>query len=74
MAYKLVEDDDMGETWIRIRAPKSLNGIQASIRMRHWLKSGLRAYQLKVEQLTGKPPIEAGALTEAMTWTRPEQP
>ena len=69
MAHEPAEDDDMGESWIRIRPLKSPNGIPASIRMRQWLKSGLRAYQLKVEQLTGNPPEPNGCSLPA----RPEE-
>ena len=47
-------DDWPAETWLRIQVEPG--DTPAAIRMRHWLKAGLRAYGIVAVELTGKEP------------------
>jgi len=47
-------DDWPAETWLRVRVKPG--DTAAAIRVRHWLKSGLRTWGIVVEELRTKSP------------------
>lgn len=51
-------DCEMGPTWVLVRPlPRD---VPSAIRVRAWLKRGLRDFGLKVEQVSGVGPEQSG--------------
>ena len=56
-------DDDLGETWIRVRPLPSPDGVWSSCRVASWLKSGLRGYRLQCTAVGKVGPEHAAGAT-----------
>jgi hypothetical protein len=55
-------DDWPAETWLRIRVKP--DDVPGAIRVRRWLKAGLRSYGLIVEEMTLNGPTDARKLID----------
>lgn len=58
-AHQPVDNDDLSDWWIRVRPLRS--DVPAHVRVKRWLKSGLRGFKLRCEAIRASPPKEERA-------------